>query len=150
MKVNWKISSNFQFESQLAVWEIWDLRNVKNLGALKTSSRGHSVNQCHFPNKLRNGNKWLGGFGGARLASADQDSPASARRWTQTPLGIGRKAQEARNLEKWRQSGRKMKGGHAGVVGQGHWINPILVRFPHWSYRPPVITLNNAQLMNSF
>ena len=56
----------------------------------------------------------------------------------QTPLGNGRKAQEARNLEKWRQSGQKMKGGHAGVVGSGSLDQPHngqipqLVMLAHW------------------
>ena len=62
------------------------------------------------------------------MAFADQDSPAADG---QTPLGNGRKAQEARNVEKWSQSGQKMKGGHAPVVGQGHWANPTMAICPH-------------------
>ena len=60
---------------------------------------------------------------------------------TQTPLGNGRKAQEARNLEKWRQSGQKMKGGHAGVVGPGSLDQP------HIGQIPPLVMLALLELI---
>ena len=50
-----------------------------------------------------------------------------------TPLGNGRKAQEARKVEKWRKSGRKMKGGQPGVselVRVSGWIPPYRSYWP--------------------
>ena len=89
---------------------------------------------------MTNGNK-LWGFGEARLASVHQDSPAVPPDDGQTPLGNGRKAQEARNLEKWRQSGQKMKGGHAGVVGSGSLDQP------HNGQIPPLVMLARWELI---
>ena len=60
---------------------------------------------------------------------------------TQTPLGNGRKAQEARNLEKRSQSGQKMKGGHAGVVGPGSLDQP------HIGQIPPLVMLALLELI---
>ena len=120
---NWKFFGNSEAAGMWKVWVHW-----KPIA---------EVNQYHFPNKMTNGNKcW--GFGGARLASVHQDSPPD--NW-QTPLGNGRKAQEARNLEKWSQSGQKMKGGHAGVVGSGS------VDQPHIGQIPPLVMLGPWELI---
>ena len=59
----------------------------------------------------------------------------------QTPLGNGRKAQEARNVEKWSLSGQKMKGGHAPVVGSGS------LGQPHNGHMPPLVMLAHWELI---